>query len=243
LAVAEWVNGVWEWKKELPDTYRQYYYKKEHMDRFSQSGNTLYVWMHNKEYVKRLAEAGVKVAGNVYVLAINLARGKRTGKDFRRIYEGLRSGLERGFSNYYPAREIIPKLEKYLKQHALACGVLDGGKVRWRPPAFGEIELKTLQEYYSRNKENFIVIDDILYYLRPYSLGVEALFFKCLTLAGSEYALAVATSGGDEGKKKAHETAFKRLSFKQRKNIAYYADVFERYLAKNQQLFDEAVAV
>ena len=238
LAVAVDKNGVWDWNKELPNTYRRLYYTKEQTDRFFRRDNILYVWSINKTYLNLLCDAGEKVAGNRFVLALMLSDGQRGGKDFQVFYTNIKS---RKFVKYYTAQKLMKKLEKYLKEHALACGVFTD-RVRWRPPAFGEVELKTLQNYYSRKPEDFIVIDEVLYYCRPFSAGVEALYHKCLELAGSEYALALATSN-DRLTCERHQKAFSRLSFKHRKNIEYYAEIFEKFLYKNPQLFDEKVAI
>ena len=232
-------DGVWDWKMDISDRYRQLYYLKQQQDRFSVKNNTLNVWMVNQDYLKTLVDGGIKVAGSGYVLALSLTGGDRASKEFTNCYYNLTSDKK---PTYYVGQQHIHMLEKYLKLHALACGVEDDEKIRWRPPHFGEVELSTLQDYYSNDKSNFIVVDSALYYLRPYSMGLENLYRKCVELAGGDYALAVATAG-DKKTVELHKKAFERGVFKQRKNSQYYGVVFENYLNKNQQLFDTEVAI
>jgi len=105
------------------------------------------------------------------------------------------------------------------------------------------IKIETLHTYYSINKKNFIVIDKVLYYTKAQTIIIENLFFKCVEIAGNEHALAKYTSKGNYQKFQKHKKAFQRMSFKKSESIEYYSALFQEYLEKHHQLFDNKVEV
>jgi len=230
----------WNWKVPGWETYRKNYKSDQHGQFFVKNSN-LYVREVNMDYLNALIDAGIRVAGSGYALALELADGDRHGKTFR-MY--LSYFDKRAYRKYSVAVEHMKILENYIKTRAIACGVQEDGRINWMPQhVVLDFNVKTLQDYFSKDKSRFMVVDRVLYYLRTRREIVEALFWKCLEIAGNEYALAIATSGGKRTLFYMHKKAYERLSFSHGKTISYYIKIFEKYLAKHPQLFDAKVAL
>jgi len=126
----------------------------------------------------------------------------------------------------------------YLKQRAKYVGELREGRVIWIEDTWSiGIKQKTLRELWVREINLFELIGNKIYYLKPNKNIVEALYFKCVEIAGSELGLAKSLVRDIEDDKTRRRkvivkniAAFRRFNFGQRDTFVRYANLFVQYL-------------
>ena len=231
-------NGKLKWRswRELPSLqhYKKLYKKKP--ERFTEIDGTLFLKdidpKVNIVLHKSLLSA-IQLAGSRYALALALANGDRTSKEFQAIYKNLSN------ATFRDKLEWLNKLQGYIKTNALKVGVIDENRISWfEQPDFG-LKVKTIKVYYSEKPQYFTEIDGFLYFLPPHNVLLENMFFRCVELAGSEHTLAKELANGDVKEFRRHIKNFERFNFKKEENFKLYSELFSIYLDRHRTLFDE----
>lgn len=223
------------WKR-LPQLhwYKKLYVSKPEL--FSEVNGVVYMKRgisKTSEEIRMLMNSCLKIAGSTYALALELCDGDRKSTAFHEAYEHLK---KRAFRDKHLWVETF---KNYIKKHGVKVAIINDGMTHWVETNDElEIQVSTLKSYFSNHPEKFEKIDNILFLLPTQNILLESMFFKCVELAGSEYALATALST-DRLTQERHLKNFERMCFKHDKNFKTYSTLFANYLEKNQTLFDE----
>lgn len=139
-------------------------------------------------------------------------------------------------------------MKKYIKNNAVCVGQIDQGFVTWIEDTWAlGFEKKTLLQEWSRDVQHFEVIDNKVYYIKPKQEIVEALYYECIEIAGSELRLAKALARDldkqctkqDYRREMLRTLAtLERFSFKQREHFSHYVGVFVKYLRDHEMPTD-----
>jgi len=222
--------------KELPSLQ---YYKalyRNNPEKFTEVDGVLYLKQVDpkaKDRIMTLLSSCLKIAGSKYALALTLANGHRKSREFYSHYDTIKNGVFRDKLKW------IEILEKYIKDHGKKAGVINDGQVFWSEvEEIDDIKISAIRTYYSERPGLFEKIDNVLFFLPTQNILLENMFFRCVELAGGEYALAAAIATDNKTKER-HLKNFERMTFKHRDNFKCYSHLFERYLNNNQTLFEE----
>lgn len=223
------------WKR-LPQLhwYKKLYASAPHL--FSEVDGVLYmkkIIKKTSEEIRMLLNSCLKIAGSTYALALELCNGDRRSAAF---HETLKFLNQRIFQDKHL---WVETLNNYIKEHGIKIALINDGITHWVEDNDDlHIKTSTLKSYFSNHPEKFEKVDDMLFLLPTQNILLENMFFRCVELAGSEYALASALST-DQLTKERHLKNFERMCFKHDKNFKTYSELLSRYLERNQTLFDE----
>ena len=224
-------NGKkWSWNKHphLSAIKKKYQRTPEN---FLEKDGHLYLLELNTVRLNKAYSASLKICGSVYALVLVITGGEM-GKEFNNHHSYI---TDHKFKSR--GKEYITLFEKVIKSYGIYVGTISEDGVNWFSNGDFPIELTRIKSFYSKTSEKFYTVDGRLYYLRCISSVVEEMYFKCVAIAGSDYALARAFAD-DEKTKQQHVMNFKRLGFKQAKTFSLYAKLFSDYLQRNQPLFE-----
>jgi len=186
------------------------------------------------ERLRTLLNSCLKIYGTTYALALALSDGDRKGAVFAKTLETLHT---RCFQDKLHWIEVF---EHQIREDGIKVALTKDGITLWLEPEGLSIQPSTLKSYLSNRPENFERIGIELFLLPSQHILIENMFFRCVELAGGEYALASWLS--DDAKTlQRHLKNFERMGFKHAKNFKTYAELFSRYLERNQTLFEEEV--
>jgi len=220
----------------LPElqAYKKLY--KENPSEFFEIDGSLHKKHDVKETTQRLRtllNSCLKISGTYYALALCLCEGDRRSAAF---YETLESLNTRTFKD---KQKWIEVFEDHIKEHGIKVALINDGVTHWSETD-NECCLKpsVLKSYFSKKPYLFQKIDNLIFFLPTQNILLGNMFFRCVELAGSEYALA-STLSTDKLTQERHLKNFERMSFKHSENFKTYSKLLAGYLERNQTLFDE----
>jgi len=214
-------------KKDKDNLKQQY---KLYPKRFTSIEGILYFKEINKKRLEELRVACLEIAGNSYVLALDLTSWKKDQKSMN-LYKVI---LQKESNHYEKSLELFEKYERYLKLYGIACGVIVDDEIRWFPNhIFTGYKPHVLRKYWERDSSIFCEVQKVLYYLKPKNSLIEELFFEACKIAGGEKKLATAL-GKNQKEILNHQGNFERMRFKKRKNFVYYSRLLAHYIESSQ---------
>jgi len=223
------IKNKWNWiKTPNVETYKKSYQRTP--EKFVEENSSLYLISVNRKRLHSSFSAALKICGSAYALVLVMTNGE-TGKEFNRHlaviqrHEFKSNGVE-----------YIKHFEKIIKEFGIYVGEKRDEALVWTK---GElpIQLANIKSIYRNQPDNFYILNGKVYWLRCIQTVVEEMYFKCISIAGGEYALAKALST-DETTFNKHYRSLQRMSFKQTRTFSTYGHLFANYLKRNRPLFE-----
>ena len=233
-----------KWDLTLPDikAHKKAYhremkntFKTVKNQRFLEENGILYLLIPNEERFQKAFNSALKIAGVSYVLALILAEGDVSSREYYKHQNNISKKLFKKNKIEYTRL-----FENVIRKFGIHVGNIPNGKnnVSWLSNSMAEIKRDTLKQLYSKDPSRFYLLENKLYFLSPLQHFVTKMFLESIKVAGSETALAKALATNDKEEKR-YIMAFKRMSFRQIKTFIYYSNLFAEYLSKNRPLFEE----
>ncbi len=187
------------------------------------------------EKLRILLNSCLQISGTKYALALCLCNGDRRSATFYKTLEVL---TKRNFTDKQAWIEVF---EDHIKDYGIKVAMVDDGVTHWEEiNEECSVKPSVLKSYFSKKPELFEKIDNLIFFLPTHNILLENMFFRCIELAGGEYALASALST-DQLTQERHLKNFERMSFKHSQNFKTYSKLFSNFLARTQTLFEEEV--
>jgi len=225
----------WELLPQL-QWYKKLY--KTNPCEFTETDGVLYKKSSSKESsekVRTLLNSCLKISGTTYALALTLCEGDRHSATFYKTLEVLTTRVFKDKTSW------IEVFEDHIKDYGIRVANIDDVATHWIDSE-DECALKpsVLKSYLCTKPEMFERVGTLLFLLPTQNILLENMFFRCVELAGSEYALAT-TLSTDKLTQERHLKNFERMSFKHAENFKTYSKLFSDFLERTHTLFEEEI--
>ncbi len=222
----KWVN--WKSLSDLGyklDTVRKKYSRSP--EYFRLDNFYLYMMDVSREDMEKAYQSCLKIAGGDYALALIVADGDYNSKAFHNAMYICKKGRYRLKSYKF--------FEEFICQYGTYVALKKGAKYNFFKSKSNH-NPQYLKNLWKESPSSFYATADKLYFLNAERQnGIEKMFFECLALFQSEYALALELERREPTRSvNAYQMQLHRMDFKRAMSFKTYAQLFEAILIEKE---------